>query len=369
MGDKMEDRERIKKLMLEGKINSEQAALLLNALKESEGRRQKIFGQVLSQKKKREKRMWGFLSIWALAVLIFISAFIYIGGMQSKLGRDTYIALDYFNQASAYLEKEEYPDAIKYCKKGIEQAPRFSLGYSFLGATYRLLYEKAKDSSIKEREIVVFKKANELRENLNRRRQANTITALFTFIFLILIMGAISIIILFLYNGLVKREECVNEAWAQVGILYQRKLDLIPALLQAVKNYAQHEKETLQAAIEARSGAQEVINGIGGIALSNQEKFKEFLESQTKVSLGLWRLFALAENYPDLKANVHFLTLQQQLEEAEDKIVREREIYNNRVREYNSSARYFPSNLIAGLFRFEPKEYFKTEINSNNEEG
>ncbi len=365
----MDDRERIKKLILEGKINSDQAVLLLNALKESEGRRQKIFGQVLSQKKKREKRMWGFLSIWILSAIVFIiSIFMYTGGIQRRLGRDVYRALDYFNQASAYLEKEEYPEAIKYCKKGIEQAPRFSLGYSFLGAVYKLVYEKTKDGSIKEKEIAVFKKANESKENSNRRSKMNTVAILFTFIFLILILGAISIIVLVFYNGLVKREEQTNEAWAQVGTLYQRKIDLIPALLEAVKTYAEHEKQALESVIEARTKAQHVIEDTGGIALSNQEKLKEFLESQSKVALGLGRLFALVEKYPDLKANMHFFTLQQQLEEAEDKIVREREIYNNRVREYNSDIRCFPSNLIAGLFKFEPKEYFKTEINSNNKE-
>lgn len=362
----MDDRERIKKLVLEGKINSGQAVLLLNALKESEGRKEKIFGQVLLQKKKREKRMWGFLSIWALAVLIFVGAYIYIGGMQSKLGRDTYKALDCFNQAGVYLEKEEYPEAIKYCRKGIEQAPRFSLGYYFLGTVYKLVYEKTKDGLIKEKAITAFQKAKASKENSNTKCGMYKAAILFTSIFLILILGAISIVVLVLYNSLVKREEQVNEAWAQIGTLYQRKIDLIPALLEAVKNYAQHEKQALESVIEARANAQHAIEDTGGVALSNQEKLKEFLESQAKVTLGLGRLFALAENYPDLKANVHSLALQQQLEETEDKIVREREIYNKRVREYNSNIRYFPLNLIAGLFRFEPKEYFRIEIDSNN---
>lgn len=357
----MDYKEKIKQLIHEGKINSEQATLLLNALKESEERKEKIFRQVLSQKKKREQGIWGVLSIWIVAVLVFIGFSVYLGGIKSKLGRDVYKALDYFNQASTYMEKEEYGEAIKYCKKAIKEAPRFSLGYSLMGANYRLLYEKTGDSSLKEEELTAFKKANEFKNDLNRRSKMNNIGILFAFVFLILVLGSISVIVLLLYNSLVRREEQVNEAWAQVGTLYQRKLDLIPALLEAVKNYAQHEKDTLQAVTEARTKAQLAIENIGGIAVSGEGKFKDFLESQGKVMLGLGKLFALVESYPDLKANVHFLTIQQQLQETEDQITQEREIYNNRVREYNSNIRYFPANLISALFRFGPKEYFKID--------
>ena len=357
----MDYRERIKQLIHDGKINSEQAVILLNALKESEARREKIFQQVLSQKKSREKSMWGFLSVWILVILISIGTFIYIGSIRRNLGKDIYKALNYFNQTTTFIGKEDYQEAIKYCKKGIKEAPRFSLGYSLLGATYRLFYEKTRDASFKEEELAAFKKANELKEDLNRRSKMNNIAILFTFVFLVLVLGSISVMVLLLYNGLVRREEQVNEAWAQVGTLYQRKLDLIPALLEAVKNYAQHEKETLQSVTEARAKAQTVIEGIGGVALSNQEKIKEFLESQDKVALGLRKLFASVESYPDLKANVHFLTIQQQLQETEDRITQEREIYNKRVKEHNSNTRYFPINLIAALFKFGPKEYFKIQ--------
>jgi len=175
-----------------------------------------------------------------------------------------------------------------------------------------------------------------------------------------LVVGILSVLVLILHNILVRQEERANEAWAETVTFLQRKLDLIPAVLEATKNYAQHEKETHQEVIQARTMAQDVMDAIGGIALS-KDKLKEFLETQEKIGSGLGRLFALVEKYPELKANTNFLVLQEQIQEAEDEIARARNVYNEKVRAYNASLRYFPLNLIAALLQFKPKEYFQAE--------
>ena len=181
---------------------------------------------------------------------------------------------------------------------------------------------------------------------------------LFLFILLIIILSFIGLGVLLFYNLLVKREEKANKSFADIQAQYQKKLDLVPVLLEAVKNYAAYEKETQLQVTQARSKVQKIMEDFSAF---NKEKLKKFLESQRELNTGLVRLFALAEKYPDLKASANFLTIQKQLEDIEDTIARKREIYNNQVRVYNSSLKYFPMNLIAKIFKFEPKEYFEVE--------
>jgi len=354
------ERQRIQRMMSEEKINSRQAELLLSALEESEKKKEKIFQDISIHKKKRNKEMWRILGIWCLVVLFLAGSFIYLG-KREVIGRDTAKALKHFSEASFYLEKENYREAIRYCQKGIDQASRFPLGYSLMGAAYKLLYQQNHDASIKEKAKAAFRKADRLKGSLNRRQKMNGVAILFTFILLILILGAISIILLFIYNTLVRREEGVNQTWAQIEAQYQRKLDLVPALLEAVKDYAAHENQTHQAVTQARAKAQGAIESIGGVALSSKEKLKELLQSQGELSLRLGKLFALVEKYPDLKASDNFLTIQKQLEETEDRIATTRGMYNRSVKSYNAFLRSFPGNLAAALFKFEPKAYFERE--------
>ena len=223
------------------------------------------------------------------------------------------------------------------------------------------MYEDTKDESIKTKEVEAFSKANDLKGVSDRGwKKMNTTALFFAFIFLLLVSGAVGVIVLILHNILIKKEEKVNEAWAQTGALRQRKLDFIPALLEAVKTYAQHESRIQQTVIQARTKAQDIIEVIGGIGLS-KEKAEEFLKSQEHVSLGLGKVFALAEKYPELKANINFLTMQEQLQETEEDIARARGVYNKWVRAYNAALRYFPSNLIAALLQFGHKEYFNPD--------
>ena len=160
------------------------------------------------------------------------------------------------------------------------------------------------------------------------------------------------------YNGLVKDQESVETAWAQVENVYQRRADLIPNLVETVKGYAKHEQETLEGVIEARANATKVT-----IDPSNMtpEDLKKYQEAQGEVTNALSRLIAVSESYPDLKANQNFLELQNQLEGTENRIAVERNKFNEVAREYNTKRRTFPTNIIAGIFGFGDKPYFQAQ--------
>ena len=158
------------------------------------------------------------------------------------------------------------------------------------------------------------------------------------------------------YNGLVRSQEGVNAAWSQVENVYQRRMDLIPNLVATVKGVAEFEKETYTAVAEARSRAGQIT--ISKEVLENPETFRKFEESQGQLSSALSRLLAVAENYPQLKANQNFLELQSQLEGTENRIAVERRRFNEVAQEYNTRVRTFPGSLLAGLFGFQQRPYF-----------
>lgn len=161
------------------------------------------------------------------------------------------------------------------------------------------------------------------------------------------------------YNSLVKLDESVNQGWAQVQNQYQRRLDLIPNLVATVKGYAAHEREVFENVAEARSSVGKLV--ITPEILNSPQAFKQFQDAQAGLSSALTRLLAVAENYPQLKANENFLQLQAQLEGTENRIAVERQRFNQVVQEYNTRIRQFPASMIAGMFGFGPKEYFRAE--------
>ena len=160
------------------------------------------------------------------------------------------------------------------------------------------------------------------------------------------------------YNGLVKAEENVSTAWSNVENQYQRRADLIPNLVNTVKGYASHEKETLDAVIAARTRATQVTVDAENLT---PEKLQEFQKAQGEVGSALGRLLAITESYPDLKANSNFLELQAQLEGTENRISVERRTFNEVAKNYNTSIRTFPRNLLAGIFGFEKRPYFEAQ--------
>ena len=159
------------------------------------------------------------------------------------------------------------------------------------------------------------------------------------------------------YNRLVSSEEGVSSAWAQVENVYQRRADLIPNLVATVKGYAEHEQATLEAVVQARANA---TNAKIDASNLTEEQIAKFQEAQGELGTALGRLLALRENYPDLKANQNFLELQSQLEGTENRISTERMKFNEVAKGFNTKVRQFPANVIAGIFGFKTKGYFKS---------
>ncbi len=166
----------------------------------------------------------------------------------------------------------------------------------------------------------------------------------------IIIGAVIAAIVLFFvstYNGLVKLRNMVKDQWAQIDVLLKRRADLIPNLVETVKGYAKHESETLEAVINARNKA---VNAKGA---------EEEMKANGELTGALSRLFALAESYPDLKANANFMDLQNNLKETEDKISYARQFYNDAVLKYKNKLEVFPSNIVGGMFGFKPEPFFE----------
>lgn len=168
-------------------------------------------------------------------------------------------------------------------------------------------------------------------------------------IILLIILGVIIVFVIGIYNALIQlRNRCEN-AWAQVDVQLRRRYDLIPNLVETVKGYAKHERELFQKVTEARASA------------INAGTVKEQGQAENMLSGTLKSLFAVAENYPELKANQNFMMLQEELAGTEGKIAYARQFYNDMAMKFNTKQQVFPANIIAGMFNFLEREYFEIE--------
>ena len=174
----------------------------------------------------------------------------------------------------------------------------------------------------------------------------------------IIILAVIAVIVIWavsMYNGLVAMDEKVNGQWANVETQYQRRADLIPNLVNTVKGYATHEKETLEGVVEARSQATQMKVDAADLT---PEKLAQYQKAQGAVTSALGKLLAITENYPDLKSNQNILHVQQALTDVEEQISAARRAYNGAVEVYNNAIEMFPSNLIARQFGFTQASFF-----------
>lgn len=175
----------------------------------------------------------------------------------------------------------------------------------------------------------------------------------------VLIIGVILLVMwgISVYNNLVATEQNVLKQWSQVENQYQRRADLIPNLVNTVKGYANFEKEVLTQVTEARARVGQF--NVTPEVLNDPQAFDKFQSVQGELSSALSRLLAVVENYPELKANENFLQLQAQLEGTENRISVERKRFNEAVQEYNTMIKRFPASILAGMFGFREKQYFK----------
>ena len=161
------------------------------------------------------------------------------------------------------------------------------------------------------------------------------------------IVVVLAVLLIAIYNRLVALRQTTRQAWSDIEVQLKQRQDLVPQLVNTVKGYAAHERETLDEVISARQAA------VSATTVEGQA------QAEGMLGQALGRLFALAEAYPDLKANTNFLQLQDQLSDIENKIAASRRFYNNAVQEYNTATEQFPAVLIAGPFNFQPREFFE----------
>ena len=171
-------------------------------------------------------------------------------------------------------------------------------------------------------------------------------------ILIVVVVVLLALVFVVIYNGLVRLRNRIDNAWSQIDGQLKRRYDLIPNLVETVKGYASHEKETLERVVQARNMA------IGAQGPHDQAQAENMLSGALK------SIFALAEQYPDLKANQNFLNLQEELTSTEDRIAYARQFYNDTVLKYNNKIQTIPSNVIAGMFNFAEREYFEGEDES-----
>jgi len=171
------------------------------------------------------------------------------------------------------------------------------------------------------------------------------------------IVVVLAIVLWTLYNGLVRLRNQVKNAWAQIDVQLKRRYDLIPNLVETVKGYMKHERETLEAVTKARNLAQQVSSAGAG----------ERAKAEGELSSALSRLLAVVERYPDLKANQNFLALQEELTSTENKISFSRQYYNDSVLRYNNQTQTVPSNIVAGMFGFKAGEFFEVTLAAERE--
>ena len=168
-------------------------------------------------------------------------------------------------------------------------------------------------------------------------------------IILIIVLVVVIIAVITMYNGLIKLKNRVDEAWSDIDVQLKRRYDLIPNLVSTVKGYAAHEKELFEKVTEARSRA------MGAGTATDKAQAENMLSNTLK------SLFAVAEAYPDLKANQNFLELQRELTDTEDKIQASRRFYNGNVRDFNTKIQVFPTNMMAGVLGFSKRDFFEAE--------
>lgn len=164
------------------------------------------------------------------------------------------------------------------------------------------------------------------------------------------VVAVIVIWIIAVYNGLIKSKNRAEEAWSDIDVQLKRRHNLIPNLVETVKGYASHEKETLEKVVQARNMAMQAQSG---------NDAKKLAEAENMLSSTLKSIFALSESYPDLKANQNFLELQRELSDTENKIQASRRFYNGNIRDFNTKLEVFPTNMIAKQLKFNKKEFFE----------
>jgi LemA protein len=349
--------EDIRRLIGEGKVSDEDGARLLEAFETVESRDRLVREELARVRSaRRSARLWVALSVGA-CLLVFGGLIV---SVVSHSGSKP-VATTQLSEEMRSLIGQDLDGMIATLTDKLRQ-PGSAADYRLLGMAYEQRYQQSKSASDRQGAAEAFARA----ERLERRMTMKGNPVIFGMLFVLVVITGIVLWIMAMYNGLARSDERVDERWAQVEAVLQRRLDLIPQLLETVKGYATHERDTLLAVTEARAKALGMLQATSGKAPESSQAIRQLNQAQDALSSALSKLLALAEQYPDVKAGTNFLTLQDQLEGTENRITVERQRYNNAVRTYNSRLRMFPSNVVAGMFGYEPREYFESKVGAED---
>ena len=340
----------IANLIREGAASPEQAEQLRAALQESIADDAVVKAQIEASKStKRRRRALSLISLFSVLCIIgVIFSFVVLKPNTLTVAPPALDRAEDINQTILSLE-------TRLKKPG-------SYGdYNQLAEAYQSRFEQSGDKS----DLLNAERARSRAQRLFHKQHKEGVMAktgiVFGILFIILIAAGVGMAFVLPYNGLARKDEMVDARWAQVETVLQRRLDLIPNLVEGVKGYANHEKETLLAVTEARAKMLTALGADQGKD-SSAEKLKSISKAEKGLSLALSRLFAVAEQYPQIKASSNFLALQDQLEGTENRISVERHRYNEAVKNYNSGLRTFPSNVVGSIFDFDPRAYFESDL-------
>ncbi|MBI4191691.1 MAG: LemA family protein, partial [Betaproteobacteria bacterium] len=310
--------EDIRRLIQEGKIPDEEGLRLLEAFEAAEARDRVIQAELRQARTSRHGlHIWTTFSVGLLLVAL---GWLVIGTV--LVPRATQESSAHQAQAARQLLGQDLDLAIDTLERKLRQ-PGSAMDYWKLGMAYEKRYELSQAAPDRHKAAEALARA----ERLERRTPMKVNPGVFGLFFVLVIVTAIVVWVMLMYNGLAKSDERVNERWAQVETVLQRRLDLIPQLVESVRGYAAHERQTLIAVTEARARVLGILQGTGGTAPKSAATVEELNQAQQGLSGALKQLLALAEQYPDLKASANFVTLQDQLEGTENRIAVERQRY------------------------------------------
>lgn len=348
----MEPTEQIWRLIESQAISEEEGARLLAALEKARTRDRVVEAELARIRRARRRgRAWGVVSVslFVLAAILLL--------WTAVLGPGSRPDVAYGPESAERLLGPDLDAAIAGFEADLRQ-PGSADRYRLLSRAYGMRYERSGDPADRERAAQAAARA----ERIERRSPMRGATGVFGLVSILVVVAIVALAVMLMYNSLATRDERVEERWAQVEAQLQRRLDLVPQLVETVRGYAEHERETLVGVTQARARAMGALEATGGTAPRGPEAAQAVDEAQAELGEAIGRLLAVAEQYPDLKASANYVTLQDQLEGTENRIAVERQRYNDAVRVFNSRLRTFPTNVVGGMFSFEPREYFQSRL-------
>ncbi len=333
------------------KIDSDPIAAVFPSVEEFD---QAALKSIAARTAKRKKREFLFTALLVISILLlsFLCLKFFLASQTSQGSQNIKQEADQHQILDPQLEIDQLESKL--------HKPGRTVDYLRLGKAYLSRYQQTgrREDLMRSEEMLSRYKELKSKQLLEVDMRKN-LGFLFFAICLILILALLSLVAMFFYNSLASADENVDARWAQVEAVLQRRLDLVPQLVEVVRGYAAHEQKTFVAVTEARSRMLSIMNKNGKESHHAPENSAPLQDAQQAFDGALKQLLVIAEQYPDLKASTQFVTLQDQLEGTENRISTERQRYNDAVLQFNGQLRKFPGNVVGSFFGFSARSYFE----------